>query len=104
MFKKMERDGRVAPSVTCADIKISLGQDAEGSSSQPQQRPFNAIVTPQCESIKNVLWNLAGVAYTENGIVFLVSLQRTWSSAHDIYCSGGTKVLLSLQKSIFYQL
>ena len=53
---------------------MSLGQDAEASPSQPQQRLLGAVVTPQHESIKNVHWSLAGVVYAATGIVFPFSL------------------------------
>lgn len=86
----------------CTDVKMSLGQDAECSPSQLQQRPLIAVVTLQRDSIKNVHWSLAGVVYAETGIVFpLLSLWRTWDSACDIYCSKGTKALLFPQQSIF---
>lgn len=32
----MGRDGRVAPPAACADMKMSLGQDAEGTAKTPQ--------------------------------------------------------------------
>ena len=81
---------------------MSLRQDAGGSPSQLQQRLLNAVVTLQHESIKNVLWSLAGVVYAETGIVFpVLSLRRTLSSACEIYCSRGKIALLSLHQRIF---
>lgn len=54
----------------CANVKMSLGQGAEGFPSLPQQRLLGVIVALQCDSIKCVHWSLAVVLRAVTGIVF----------------------------------